>query len=400
MPASRLEAMTKVELLALARKRGLANAKDLSKEQLLRKLVRLENIPARASAKAVRPAKANRPVAAKVTKPIVSKKEPLAKAGHRPVRQKAAHSKLTEEKRDLANFQPVGSSRFSPLPSTKHVPAKHLPELPKSYGRDRIVTLVRDPYWLHCYWELSPLAVDRAEAALGSEWHGAKPVLRVYDVTSEETTSSAEAVVRDIEIHAGTNNWYIDVPNPPRSYRIDLGFVTKSGRFYMSARSNVVTTPRPGISDKIDENWADVQEKFEKIYSMSAGFENSGTSADIKKMFEERLKRPLSSPTVPGLGSGGMVYTGPKGRKFWFHLDAELIVYGATEPTAKVTIRDEAIQLRPDGTFTLRYSLPDSRQIIPAVARSADGVEERTIVLAVERNTKALEPMILENPEG
>ena len=44
----------------------------------------------------------------------------------------------------------------------------------------------------------------------------------------------------------------------------------------------------------------------------------------------------------------------------------------------------------------MRFSLPDSRQIIPAVAACADGIEERTIVLAVERNTKELEPVINE----
>jgi hypothetical protein len=57
------------------------------------------------------------------------------------------------------------------------------------------------------------------------------------------------------------------------------------------------------------------------------------------------------------------------------------------------------VQLRTDGTFTVRFSMPDSRQIIPAVASSADGIEERTIVLAVERNTKELEPMIHDNNE-
>ena len=67
---------------------------------------------------------------------------------------------------------------------------------------------------------------------------------------------------------------------------------------------------------------------------------------------------------------------------------------GATEPNAKVTLQGEPVKLRSDGTFTMRFSLPDSRQIIPATAASADGVEERTIVLAVERNTKHLEPMI------
>jgi hypothetical protein len=83
-----------------------------------------------------------------------------------------------------------------------------------------------------------------------------------------------------------------------------------------------------------------------------------------------------------------------KNRKFWFQLDAELIVYGATEPTAKVTLQGEPVKLRPDGTFTMRFSLPDGRQIIPAVANSIDGVEERTIVLAVERNTRQLEPTV------
>ena len=90
---------------------------------------------------------------------------------------------------------------------------------------------------------------------------------------------------------------------------------------------------------------------------------------------------------------------GGKGRKFFFQLDAELIVYGCTEANARVTLQGEPVKLRPDGTFTMRFSLPDSRQILPAVATSPDGVEERTIVLAVERNTKHLDPVINEGNE-
>ena len=86
-------------------------------------------------------------------------------------------------------------------------------------------------------------------------------------------------------------------------------------------------------------------------------------------------------------------------RKFWFQLDAELIVYGATDPKARVTLQGEPVKLRSDGTFTMRFSLPDSRQIIPAHAVSADGIEERTIILAVERNTKQLEPLIHDDNE-
>jgi hypothetical protein len=39
-------------------------------------------------------------------------------------------------------------------------------------------------------------------------------------------------------------------------------------------------------------------------------------------------------------------------------------------------------------------TLTDRRQVIPVVASSADGVEQRTIILAVERNTKVLEPRV------
>src|SRR5919201_4244478 len=218
------------------------------------------------------------------------------------------------------------------------------------------------------------------------------------DVTSEDTTSASERHVRDIEIHGGVNNWYIDVAAPPRSFRVDIGYLARRGRFFVLARSNVVSTPRAGVSDVIDENWSDLdQQQADRIYAMSGGYDPAASSLELKQLFEERLRRPMGSPAVTSLGSGA--WPGGRQRKFWFHLDAELIVYGATEPNARVTLQGEPIKLRNDGTFTMRFSLPDSRQIIPAVATSPDGVEERTIVLAVERNTKQLEPMIHDGNE-
>ena len=110
--------------------------------------------------------------------------------------------------------------------------------------------------------------------------------------------------MRDIEIHSGCNNWYIDVNSPPRSYRVDIGYVTKSGRFYMLCRSNVVTTPRANMSDQIDENWAEVQQKLDKIYALSGGYDKNASSMELRKLFEERLRRPMSSQVVTSLGSG------------------------------------------------------------------------------------------------
>jgi hypothetical protein len=265
--------------------------------------------------------------------------------------------------------------------------------------KDRIIVLTRDSYWLHAYWELSRTTLARAQAALGQDWHAARPILRVMDVSSEDTTSATERHVRDISIHGGVSNWYIDVVEPPRSYRIDIGYLSRRGKFYVLARSNVVTTPKAGVTDPLDENWINVQKQFDRIQNPSSNGNGStvqNSPIDLRDLFEERLRRPMCSTTLQNLATTALP---PLGRDFHFQIDAELIVYGTTEPNAQVTLQGEPVQLRADGSFTVRFSLPDSRQIIPAVASSADGTEERTIVLAVERNTKELEPMIHDNNE-
>jgi hypothetical protein len=278
---------------------------------------------------------------------------------------------------------------------TKDLSAYLPNDSPGGHTRDRIVAMVRDPYWLHCYWEVSRKTIQQAEAVLGQAWHGARPILRLLDVTSRDTSSASEAVVRDIEIHGGCNNWYIDVSNPPRSYRIDIGYRSPRGPFYALARSNVVTTPRPGASDVVDGNWADLDNyQAERLYAMSGGFGPLGGGQVVKQLIEERLHRPLGAPSVIHFGPDS--FLGRRLRKLWFQMDAELIVFGATEPNARVTLQGEPIKLRADGTFAMRFSLPDSRQIIPATATACDGSEERTIVLAIERNTKELEPQVHE----
>lgn len=372
MTSKKLQGMSKKELIDLARKRGVAGWHGMRKEALIEALLDT-------------PAKSTRTSAPASTATTKTKAKPAA-------RPQVAAARNTS---NGAAEELVKRDKYSVGIPTKDLSAKVPKDLPTGYGKDRIVVMVRDPYWLHVYWELTRQAVARAEAALGREWHGARPILRLLDVSTNDTTATAEAILKDIDIHGGCNNWYIDVQNPPCSYRVDIGYLGRNGQFYVLARSNVVTTPRAGVSDTIDENWADIDaKKADRIYAMSGGFDPSMSSLELKQLFEERLRRPLGSPSVTSFGSGAMLPS--KQRKFWFQLDAELIVYGATEPNARVTLQGEPVKLRPDGTFTMRFSLPDSRQIIPAVAASADGVEERTIVLAVERNTKQLEPVLFD----
>jgi len=88
-----------------------------------------------------------------------------------------------------------------------------------------------------------------------------------------------------------------------------------------------------------------------------------------------------TSPSRPG--------TTPKRAEddFWFVLHTELIVSGATEPNAKVTIQGVPVRLRSDGTFSVRFQLPDGDQTIPVVAVSRDAKFEREITPSVRRET-------------
>ncbi|APW60065.1 DUF4912 domain-containing protein [Paludisphaera borealis] len=363
MTVDALKDCNKKHLSQLAKERGISGWHAMRKDQLIRALSVTRSTPS-ARVKKERPA----PRAPKIAK------RPVPALPDAPVARRGA----------AAPSLPLACA------------APHT--LDHASQKDRIIVLARDPYWLHAHWELSRTTLARAQAALGQEWHSAQPILRLMDVTSEDTTNATERQLRDIPIHGGVNNWYIDVLKPPRSFRIDVGYLSRRGKFYVLARSNIVTTPKAGVTDALEENWASVQQQFERVQNPSTIGANKANNAsvDLNDLFDERLRRPLSSLSMQNLSLGALPGIG---RNFHFQLDAELIVYGTTEPNAQVTLQGESVQLRPDGTFTVRFSLPDSRQIIPAVASSADGVEERTIVLAVERNTKELEPMIHDSNE-
>ena len=393
---------TKKELATLARRRGLAGFESMRKEELVKALLRSA---AKQATKVARPAAkpAARATAVKApikphvngavkhsangttkhapVKPTVAK--PAAKAPvPAPVKPTALPPKPTLRV-ELPAMKPVVKMQSSvrveaAIPADKDLSAKGTKG---GVVKDRIVLTAPDPFWLHAFWELSVQSVQRAEAALGQDWPGSKPIIRLFDVTSQDTTSTSEAPLRDIVVHGGCSHWYVDVPQPPRSYRADIGYLARSGRFFVLARSNVVTPPKAGASEALEES---VNANEPRMAPPAAD-----PMAQARELLDEQFRRPMKDAPF---GSGAVLPG--KLKKFFFDIDAELIVYGKTDPTGSVTLQNEAVKLRPDGTFTMRFSLPDSRQIIPAVATSSDGMEEQTIVLAVERNTKRLDPMI------
>jgi len=256
---------------------------------------------------------------------------------------------------------------FAPMPQGR--------ALTHQYGDNQIYLLIRDPYWIYSYWEISRGHEENMFAKLGNDRSQIKSILRVYDVTE----SSSNPPYFDITLQNMADHWFINV-GANRSYFVEIGLLHADGRFLALAKSNLVTTPRDAMSDVIDEEWMSID--FNKLYALSGGFELGKSSMELKKLMQERLQKAVSS------GSGG---ASPirlkKERSFWFVMNCELIVYGATEPSAKVTLQGKEVKLRPDGTFTLRFALPDGKIVLDAVAKSADGIEERKITPVVERNT-------------
>jgi hypothetical protein len=252
-----------------------------------------------------------------------------------------------------------------------------------------MVLMVRGPHWMHAYWEVTPRSITRAQAALGQEWHAAKPVLRVLQVESDAHGSPSEQVVREIAVHGGVKNWYIDVREPLRC-RVEIGYLVPSGRFHSLARSNAVTTPNASQCDTLDAHWGDIVDDCERIYAMSGGYSSENHSNELQELFEEKLQRPMGPPAAQAASEQEPEDDQPV--DFQIEVDAEMIVYGATKPEAFVTLQGEPVKLRPDGTFRVRVEMPNKRLVIPIIASAADGSARQTVVMAVERNTKSMEP--------
>ncbi|OUT57970.1 MAG: Rho termination protein [Rhodopirellula sp. TMED11] len=251
---------------------------------------------------------------------------------------------------------------------------------------DRIVLLVRDAYWLQANWEITRATVARAESSLAERWLTSTPILRLLHV-EESANNNAETVLRDIPIHGGVDNWYIDVQDPPSRFRVAIGYLVDDDQFHCLCRSNIVETPSPGQCERLDEHWNDIADDYERIYALSGGLESNNT--DLKGVFEQRLQRAM--PTGGNAPTKGTNTPLARQTNLPFEVDAELIVFGRSAIGSNVSLDGNPIKLKEDGTFTLRMKLPDKRQVLPVTAESRDGLRQRVTVITVERNTKVLD---------
>jgi len=123
--------------------------------------------------------------------------------------------------------------------------------LPKTYGRDRLVLMARDPRWIYAYWEIGNERRLQQRGERARDWDRSKPVLRLYDVT--ESRYPGHHI--DIDLVPDADNWYLRAPRPNRRYVAEIGRAFPDG-FVSYLRSNEIALPPEYPSMEMAEEWA------------------------------------------------------------------------------------------------------------------------------------------------
>jgi uncharacterized protein len=262
--------------------------------------------------------------------------------------------------------------------------AEPFQELPANYGDNKLVLLVRDPHWCFLYWELQSEHIQAGLGRLNRSQDQVRHVLRIHSPSNGGTYFDA-----DIDFRAGSH--YIQLSPPGASFYSEIGLLDHEGHFAALAVSNTVTLPLDGPSEIIDEQWMTTSENFEEIYMLSGGRiagdragEGLNTLGASEKM-SPRQRMDFSSPSVSSFGSGEIRNPSEKSFNYW--LDAELVLFGGADPGATIKLSGENLELRPDGTFSTRFGLPDGTLNLPVTFESSDHSEKHTIAPTINRKT-------------
>ena len=270
----------------------------------------------------------------------------------------------------------------------------------------KVVFLPKDPEWAFVFWEISDSDRNRALS------QGANRLcLRLVDVTGKNDGESNPGTLREVTVDSHSTEWYLPIPMGDRDYIVELGY--RIGFKWMSlAFSSSARVPSFHPSDQILDQF--VPFSLEGTVNESSTSEilahekadsglherlyQSATNNFRKTRIgsEEFQEGGLSSSSINQSGAGiwasGRNESGvgggfPKRNSFWLVADAELIVYGATDPYASLSIGGEEVPLANDGTFRLQVPFRDGQQNYSIEAIDSEGTEKRNITLQFKRST-------------
>ncbi len=117
-----------------------------------------------------------------------------------------------------------------------------------------MILQVRDPYWIHAYWELREATLAQGRKKLAAEGPQARLTLRVYRVKPPRSF--------DILLTGGASDWAVQVEPAGSTWWVEVGLKSPSGRFELLIRSKRVTTPPDRPSEEIDQAWGFLEGTF------------------------------------------------------------------------------------------------------------------------------------------
>jgi hypothetical protein len=276
----------------------------------------------------------------------------------------------------------------------------------RSQQDSRVVFLPRDPQWAYVFWEISE--ADRQQAFK----QGAQQLcLRVADVTGVSHGGSHPHTLQEVPVDSHASEWYLPVPLSDRDYRVELGYRISGGGWISLAFSSVARVPALHPSEQILDQFvpfsldappstntpqtlpASDNGLHERLYQTAtvSSSRKLGRGSEAFHELDERSGAGLNDSGA-GFWASGRNESGSGGvnarqRSFWLVADAELIVYGATDPSARLSIGGEEVPLSGDGTFRVQVPFRDGQQVYAIEAVAADGEQKRNITLDFERAT-------------
>jgi hypothetical protein len=112
--------------------------------------------------------------------------------------------------------------------------------IPEKYGRDRLVTLIRDPRHLFCFWEISDDKIAELSQIVPEDlWLGRRMALRVF-----RETGGMPRHISTIDIYGEIGRYHIEVPEPGARYFVEIGFFFADGRYETVLTDRFVKTPQ------------------------------------------------------------------------------------------------------------------------------------------------------------
>lgn len=138
-------------------------------------------------------------------------------------------------------------SRDELLAISQHISSNYrTPEAPKT----QVFLAEIDPHKVHASWSIRKDDYDLARGSVPAKRVDKEPVIsvRLYDVTDRKLNGAARMAFTDVAVHGLSNNWYIDLNKPARSFVADIGLMDSLGRFVRLATSNRIHTPPAGPS--------------------------------------------------------------------------------------------------------------------------------------------------------